>query len=71
MRFFKYMNLFFLWTITILCLSFIYDNWDQVSLKYFGPSAISDLDFNQSENKVDKTIRLVTKDEEITTQVFE
>ncbi len=71
MRFYKFINLFFFWTIMALCFSVIYDNWDRISLKYFGPPEISDLDFNKPARETNQSIRLVSQDEEITTRVFE
>lgn len=71
MRTMQSMNRFFLVVIVLLCFSLIYDNWDRISLKFFGRPDVSDLDFIQAENQTGSKIQVVSNDEQITTDVFQ
>ncbi len=60
---------FFLWTLVLLLLSYLFTQWDRIQLALLGPPAIEDLDFLR-EPDAKAQPRIISSDEKVTTEVF-
>ncbi|QPJ61723.1 MAG: trypsin-like serine protease [Candidatus Nitronauta litoralis] len=69
MGFLKNSTTIYIWAVFLIIFSILFNHWEKFSLQIFGPPAALDLDFNQPRQE--PAVRLVSKDEIITTDVFE
>ncbi len=69
MGFLKNSTTIFIWAIFLIVFSILINHWEKISLQVFGPPTAFDLDFNKEQEG--PAVRLVSKDEMITTDVFE
>jgi len=61
---------FFFWTVLLLIGAFIYTNWDWIEIDLFGRPSVEDLDFIKAEGQSEIRPRIISRDEQITSEVF-
>jgi putative serine protease PepD len=59
------------WTVILLIASYFYTNWDWIKIDLFGRPLVRELDFVRSEKDLENRPKVISSDEQITTQVFE
>ena len=62
---------FLFWTVILILVSMIITNWEEIKLDLFGRPAMTELDFIRTANKPDNRPTIISRDEQITTKVFE
>ncbi|GJL77291.1 MAG: 2-alkenal reductase [Nitrospinaceae bacterium] len=62
---------FLLFLVFLLIVSYAYTNWDWIKLSLFGRPSIEQLDFIKAEADSEQRSRVITREEQITTEVFE
>jgi S1-C subfamily serine protease len=62
---------FLFWAVILFIMSYVYSNWDLIKISIFGRPSIAELDFVKAEGEPRDRPRVVSRDEQITTDVFE